>query len=327
MEKLTDSHGRKLTYLRISITDRCNFRCRYCMPPEGIKWIPHDRIMSFEDIEFLVSALLPMGIRKVRFTGGEPFVRRGFVPFLKDIRELHNKLEVTVTTNGTMLKPYTEDLQSSGVSGINISLDTLDREKFRFVTRSDGYDDVINGIRTLAEETSIPLKINTVLIRKFNDMEVESLIRFARKNRAVIRFIEFMPLDEEVWTKESFISSDEIFENMPGGPGQWMASTQASNNASGGPAKYYKNRETGQKIGIIAAVTNHFCNSCNRLRVTATGQLRTCLFAKEGVELLPALRRRDEHGLQKLIREAAFLKPESWTILDNSERHMSQIGG
>jgi len=327
MDKLMDKYGRVLTYLRISVTDRCNLRCRYCMPPEGVQWIPHEKIMTFEDIDFLASSLMPMGIKKIRFTGGEPFVRKGFVDFLRQIKENHPDLRIAATTNGSMLSQYSRALEDIGISGINVSLDTLDPEKFRFITRTDAYDDVIKGIRVFAETTEIPLKINTVLISGFNDDEIESLIRFAGEHRAVIRFIEFMPLDNDVWAENRFIQADDIFQKLPGGTETWRALPPDSAHNHDGPATYYQNRVTGQRIGVIAAVSHHFCEKCNRLRITATGEMRACLFANQGTDLLPLIRSRDIEALQRTIREAAFLKPKSWTVLENSERHMSQIGG
>jgi len=327
MDKLIDQYGRMLSYLRISITDRCNFRCRYCMPAEGVRWIPHEKIMTFEDIEFLVGAMMPLGVRKVRFTGGEPFVRKGFVGFLKGIGSRHKTLKTAVTTNGSMLAQTAKDLVESGVSGVNVSLDTLDRDKFRFITRTDTFDDVMEGIKVFAETTTIPLKINTVLINGFNDGETENLIRFAREHRAVLRFIEFMPLDGDVWAEDRFIPAATIFRNLPGGAGVWRELPGGSGHDHDGPATYYQNRDTGQRIGVIAAVSHHFCDRCNRLRITATGEMRTCLFSSEGTNLLPLIRERDTEKLQKTILEAAFRKPKNWTAMENTVRHMSQIGG
>ncbi len=297
------------------------------MPSEGVPWIPHEKIMTFEDIEFLAASLIPMGIRKVRFTGGEPFVRKGLVDFLKDIGKRHEDLRIAVTTNGSMLAQFSEDLKQSGISGINVSLDTLDREKFRFITRTDAFADVMEGIRVFSETTKIPLKINTVLINGFNDGEIENLIRYAREHRAVLRFIEFMPLDGDVWAEDRFISADKIFEKLPGGPQAWRTLPASSAHNHDGPATYYRNRDTGQRIGVIAAVSHHFCDRCNRLRITATGEMRTCLFSNEGTPLLSFIRERDTEALQKTIMEAAFRKPKSWTIIGNTEHHMSQIGG
>lgn len=327
MDKLIDQYGRVLSYLRISVTDRCNFRCRYCMPAEGVPWIPHEKIMTFEDIEFLAASLMPMGIRKIRFTGGEPFVRKGFVRFLKDIKSRHKDLRITVTTNGSMLARFSADLRESGISGINVSLDTLDSGKFRFITRTDAFEEVMEGIKGFSETTTIPLKINTVLIKGFNDDEVKDLLRFAQEHRAVLRFIEFMPLDGDVWAENRFISADTIFEKLPGGPKVWVELPAHSAHNYDGPATYYRNRNTGQRIGVIAAVSHHFCDRCNRLRITATGEMRTCLFSAEGTPLLPLLRERDSEALQRAIKEAAFKKPKSWTATGNTERHMSQIGG
>lgn len=327
MEKLIDQYGRMLSYLRISVTDRCNFRCRYCMPAEGVPWIPHENIMTFEDIDFLAAAIMPLGVRKVRFTGGEPFVRKGFVDFLKDIGSRRKNLRVTVTTNGSLLGQFAEDLAESGIAGINVSLDTLDRDKFRFITRTDFFDDVMEGIKVFSETTTIPLKINTVLINGFNDGETKDLIRFARENRAVLRFIEFMPLDGDVWAEDRFIPAETIFGNLPGGSRAWREIPGGSAHNHDGPATYYRNRETGQRIGVIAAVSHHFCDRCNRLRITATGEMRTCLFSSEGAELLPLIRERDTVKLQRTILEAAFQKPKSWTATGNTTRRMSQIGG
>ncbi|MGC9371862.1 MAG: GTP 3',8-cyclase MoaA [Thermovirgaceae bacterium] len=327
MDKLIDQYGRMLSYLRISVTDRCNLRCRYCMPAEGVPWIPHEKIMTFEDIEFLAAAMMPLGVRKVRFTGGEPFVRKGFLEFLKGMGRRRNKLRIAVTTNGSMLAQFSKDLAESGISGVNVSLDTLDRDKFRFITRTAAFDDVMKGIKVFAETTKIPLKINTVLINGFNDEETENLIRFAREHRAVLRFIEFMPLDGDVWAEDRFIPAETIFRNLPGGSQAWREIPGDSAHNPDGPATYYRNRDTGQRVGVIAAVSHHFCDRCNRLRVTATGEMRTCLFSGEGTNLLSLIRERNTEKLQKTILEAAFRKPKSWTALGKTTRHMSQIGG
>ena len=236
MVLLKDSFGRRLNYIRISITDRCNLRCIYCMPPEGVERIPHDSILSYEEIVFLVGILQDLGIEKVRFTGGEPLVRKGFFPFLETLQKSVQGIRTVLTTNGTLLAHFIDELSVSGISGVNVSLDTLDDTLFRTITRIGQLQDVKEGIRVLAHRTEIPIKINTVLMKGINDEEIGSMIDFARQNRAVIRLIEFMPLDDSVWKEDLFIPASDIFRRLPE-PGKWEQ-IDNSDDHSAGTAQY-----------------------------------------------------------------------------------------
>lgn len=324
---MNDSYGRELNYLRVSVTDRCNFRCLYCMPEEGVHFIPHENIVTYEDIDFLLGVLIPMGIRKVRFTGGEPLVRRGFLGFLKDLKRNRPQLKIALTTNGSLVRLFAEELGAVGLSGLNVSLDTIDKEKFKTVTRTDEFENVMEGIDIIGKKLNIPLKINTVAIKGFNDDEIENLIDFAREKNAVIRFIEFMPLDCSVWSKDNFLSADDILACLPGGAGTWENEDVSASHGTDGPAVYYRNVHTNQRVGIIAAVSSHFCDKCNRLRVTANGELRTCLFAEKGQDILPLLRARNEEALREAVISSVRMKPKGWQFLPETQKHMWQIGG
>jgi cyclic pyranopterin phosphate synthase len=328
--EITDRFDRKLNYARISVTDRCNYRCRYCMPEDGVRWVPHDCIMTFEDIFFLIRVLRDLGVGKVRFTGGEPLVRRGMLSFLSNICAAFPELRVALTTNGSTLLRCASKLVQTGLSSINISLDTLCPEKFARMTRGASLRDVLEGLGALLDagalDAGMNVKINTVLLRGFNDGEAEELINFARRSGIVLRFIEFMPLDRSLWSEESFVPFHEVLNALPNASA-WRPEPSGT-PAFAGPARYYFNAATGQRIGVITAVSRHFCASCNRLRVTSTGELRTCLFSNGQVSIFDTLRARDEAVLRERLFEAAALKPESGMIPDRSERcRMSAIGG
>ncbi|MGB4366766.1 MAG: GTP 3',8-cyclase MoaA [Acetomicrobium sp.] len=321
--KLVDKLGRKLTYVRISVTDRCNFRCQYCMPPEGVEWIPHEMIMRYEDIHSLIRILTELGIKKVRLTGGEPFVRKDISKFLRTLRLSFPELVLAITTNASLLSKFIDEIKDLKIN-LNVSLDTLDSEKFKYMTRTGNLDDVIKGI-TEWSKLNLPLKINTVLIKGFNEDEIKALADFARKRGAVLRFIEFMPVDQNLWTQDSFIPASSIKELLFSS-GDWKEVGERPSDTDG-PAKYYVNLETGQRIGVISAVSHHFCETCNRLRITATGELRNCLFATKGIDLLSPLRAGDLEEVKRRILLASWEKPANWKKLVRGNRHMSQIGG
>ena len=315
---------RILTYVRISITDRCNFRCQYCMPESGVPHLDHRRIMTYEDIIFLCETLVSLGVRRVRLTGGEPFVRRGFVPFLGELRGRLPQLSVAITTNGSLVEPFASELGKLDLDGVSVSLDSLDEGDFRDITRCGRLSDVLAGIRAL-RRYSDKVKLNTVLIKGFNDHQLGDLIDFARSEGVLLRLIEFMPLDSSVWSQDSFLSVDRMIERLPH-RGEWeLKGSSLSPNS--GPSVYYVNRETGQRLGFIPAVSHHFCHSCNRLRITPDGEVRPCLFSSEGETLLPALRNRDGEELVRLLLSSALKKPNCWTDLAVGENHMSRIGG
>ncbi|HQO83568.1 MAG TPA: GTP 3',8-cyclase MoaA [Synergistales bacterium] len=325
MGVLKDRFGRQINYIRISVTDRCNYRCLYCMPEEGLEWIPHERIMTYEEILFLARILKDLGVQKIRLTGGEPLVRKGFFSFLGSLRGFVPGIRTVLTTNGSLIPQYIDEIARPGLSGVNVSLDTLDEGLFRFMTRNGNLGDVIDGIRLLTERTDIPLKINTVLMKGINDGEVEALLDFAGSHGAVLRLIEFMPLDDSVWSKDRFIPASEILQRLPG-PAMWERMDNSSDHSSG-PARYFRNVSTGQRIGVIEAVSHHFCQSCNRLRVSATGVMRPCLFSEKGIDLRPALLSGDAAAVEALVFQAVNSKPESYCHADTGATHMSRIGG
>nr|WP_321502868.1 GTP 3',8-cyclase MoaA [uncultured Dethiosulfovibrio sp.] len=316
--------GRILTYVRISVTDRCNFRCRYCMPESGVPQLDHSRIMTYEDMLFLCETLVSLGVRRVRLTGGEPFVRKGFVPFLGELRARLPQLSVAITTNGSLVEPFADELGKLQLDGISVSLDSLDEADFRDITRCGSLSDVLSGIRAL-RKYSDKVKLNTVLIKGFNDHQLGDLIDFARSERVLLRFIEFMPLDSSVWFQDSFMSVDHMIDRISDGGGWTREGPSLSPDS--GPSVYYRNDRTGQRVGFIAAVSHHFCHSCNRLRITSDGEVRPCLFSSEGENLLPALRNRDREELVRSILLGALRKPDCWTDLAVGENHMSRIGG
>lgn len=324
MAELRDRYGRLLKYVRISVTDRCNFRCSYCMPEEGVECMSHSDIMRYEEIDFLCGALWELGVRKFRFTGGEPLVRRDFVPFLKSLKENYPGMKLALTTNASLLEPHAKALSEVGLHSLNISLDTLDPEKFSCITRIGKLDDVLKGIRAAISHGIENIKLNVVLINGFNDGEINGLLEFAESNGLLLRLIEFMPIENGIWNKDCFVDSDEIFKRLPA-KGRWLP--EPSKEPEDGPAKYYRNEATGERIGIIAAVSHHFCADCNRLRVSASGGLRLCLFSAEEIPLRDLILKKDLEGLKKLIAESVLKKPGGWESINNGEVKMSGIGG
>ncbi|MCL1941556.1 MAG: GTP 3',8-cyclase MoaA [Synergistaceae bacterium] len=327
LKKLVDRHGRNIDYARISLTDRCNYRCVYCMPEGGVEWISHSQIISYEEILFLTGWMYGAGIRKVRFTGGEPLVRKGLASFLRGINEAVPDMKIALTTNGSLLAKHADEIRKLKLAGINISLDTLDSGKFAEITRGGALSDVLEGIDAV-RNFGVPIKMNAVLIRGFNDGEVADMLDYASDRGIVLRLIEFMPLDNDVWAKDRFISSTEVIEKLSKF-GVWApAAPKNENSLPLGPAKYYANSSTGQRIGIISAVTSHYCESCNRLRINSSGMLRPCLFSNFSLDLRPALISKDADELFRIFSSALEMKPKVGVKygLDES-RHMVQIGG
>lgn len=321
--ELVDGFGRRLNYVRISVTDRCNFRCTYCMPEEGVACLSHRDILRYEDIAFLCKAFADLGVGKFRFTGGEPLVRKGLVPFLQEFHREMPHIKTALTTNGSLLEEYAGELSRAGLHSLNISLDTLDPEKFRQITRIGDIGRVLAGIDAARRAGLKNIKLNAVLIRGFNDGEVERLLEFAEEHGLLLRLIEFMPLEDDVWTKDAFISGEEILSMLPGG--RWIKENGGSKED--GPAQYFVNEATGRRIGVIDAVSNHFCKNCNRLRVSAEGGLRTCLFSENETPLKDIIERRDADGLRAALLAAARAKPRCWSDVKTGTLHMSGIGG
>jgi len=323
MAELIDSYGRKLDYARISVTDRCNFRCTYCMPPEGVKCMTHSEILRYEDINFLCGVLADFGINKVRFTGGEPLVRLGMTSFLKELKQTMPAIKIALTTNGSLLAENAVSLYESGIDSLNISLDTLDPEKFSHITRGGNLQSVINGIDSIINSDIKNIKLNTLVIKGFNDGDIDKILNFAESRKIVLRLIEFMPLEDRLWSDNSFVSGMDVLKHMPDGEAWHLCEGKYGY----GPADYYKNDKSGHIIGIITAVSRHFCQNCSRIRISSSGAMRTCLFSPVETQLREMIRSRNAEKLKEMVLECVKDKPLSWNDVRNGHNHMSSIGG
>jgi cyclic pyranopterin phosphate synthase len=318
------------TDLRVSLTDRCNLRCSYCMPAEGLDWMPHDEVLTDDEVVRLIEiGVRRLGIREVRFTGGEPLVRRGLVDIVRRTRDLDDGLELSVTTNALGLERNAEALAQAGLNRVNISLDTLDPERFRTITRRDRLDDVLRGAKAAHNAGLTPVKINAVLLRGVNDDDACGLLHWAIDHEYELRFIEQMPLDaQHDWHRDQMVTADEIFAKLE----REFTLTPAKEPRGSAPAELFLVDGGPQTVAVIASVTRPFCGDCDRVRLTADGQVRNCLFAREESDLRAAMRAGatdDEladrwlaamatklpgHG----INDPSFLQPD---------RPMSAIGG
>lgn len=327
---MVDSHGREINYLRISVTDRCNLRCRYCMPEEGIdQKLKHTNILSLEDVARLVKIATEVGIRKVRITGGEPLVRKNITKLIEYIANLELIDDIALTTNGMLFNDMAKDLKMAGLNRVNFSLDSLVPDKYNYITRNGNVRNVIKSIFTALELDMQPVKINTVVIKGFNDTEILSLAKLAYDYPIHVRFIEFMPVGNLLyWDKERLMKSAEVREVV----GKEYNLTPPSYIQGNGPAKYF-NIEGGQgSIGFISPMSNHFCHECNRIRMTADGRLRGCLYDQKEVDLRESIENgADDHQLKSLFLKAINSKPRKhhmdagWG--SHNERKMYQIGG
>ena len=327
---MNDSFGRNIDYLRISVTDRCNLRCLYCMPAAGISRMKHSDILSYEEIERIVRAAVECGVKKIRLTGGEPLVRPGIVELVRMLSCIEGIDEVSITTNAILLEELAEPLADAGLKRVNISLDTLNPERYRHITRTGDIERVFSGIDAAERAGFGPLKINTVAIRGFNDDEIISLSEWALQNDLHLRFIEFMPTHENSFHhNDSYLSADIIREQLF----MQFADLKPCPVTGNGPAVSWHLEDKPGSVGIIEAVSHSFCSSCNRLRLTADGKLKPCLFSNKEVDLLDILRgdaRELKTGLQRLIYQAVEMKPEShrdFKHVDDGSRCMNEIGG
>ncbi|MEM9038773.1 MAG: GTP 3',8-cyclase MoaA [Actinomycetota bacterium] len=329
---LVDSFGRVIEDLRISVTDRCNFRCTYCMPEEGMKWLDRSHVMSFEEIEHLARIFVERyGVRGIRLTGGEPTVRAQLPTLVRKLARLgndHGPIDLAMTTNGATMRLVAQTLRDAGLKRVNISLDTLDREKFFRMTRRDELQRVLDGIDAAKEAGFDPVKINAVVERGVNDDEIVDLARFGRDEGVEMRFIEFMPLDAEGhWVNEKVVGQDEIVEKIHAVfPVEQMPARGAA------PADRFRYLDGGGTVGVIPTVTKPFCGDCDRVRLTAEGDFRTCLFATDETRLLDALRNGEgDDQIAARIEKAVAAKWAGHRINQVSftrpAKSMSQIGG
>lgn len=305
--ELRDSHGRIIDYIRISLTDRCNFRCVYCMPEEGEEYIPHAEILSYEELLRLCSLTAGLGIRKYKITGGEPFCRKGAVSFMRGLKDIPGVDEVTVTSNGVLLGGYLDELAAIGVKGINVSLDSLERESFNRMTRSDTPVEHILAALARAKAMGMRVKINTVPIRKHNDVHLVPLARYALEQGYHIRFIEFMPVGQGQGLEG--VPLPEVKTMMEAAFGPMVPVARRMGN---GPAVCFHTAEGRASIGYIAALSDKFCHSCNRIRLTSSGFLKTCLHHNVGIDLKPLLRSgASDAELTEAIVRAVDRKPKA----------------
>ncbi|NLN86052.1 MAG: GTP 3',8-cyclase MoaA [Syntrophomonadaceae bacterium] len=326
---MVDRHGRNINYLRISITDRCNLRCRYCMPSAGVEKLPHVDILSLEEIARLVRIAAGAGIRKVRLTGGEPLVRKNVTRLIQYIKEIPEIDDISLTTNGILFSAMAEELKAAGLDRVNFSLDSLVPEKFEYITRVGNLDLVKNAIDRALSLDLHPVKINTVLIRGFNDNEIMDFADLAYKLPLHVRFIEFMPIgDLKYWNRDNIITSRET-KNMIARRYQLAGAKKIRGS---GPARYHK-LEGGQgSVGFISPMSNHFCAECNRIRMTAEGSLRGCLYDKREVDLRQAMHHgASDEQLGQIFMETIKHKPDKHNMNNGwgaaNHRKMYQIGG
>ncbi len=321
-----DQHGRIINYLRLSITDRCNFRCRYCMPEAGIEKQTHQQILRYEDLLRIARVATSLGIDRIRVTGGEPLVRRGVVAFLKQLSELPGVQDLALTTNGLLLGEMAKSLFEAGVKRVNVSLDSLNDQSFSDITRGGSLQQVLDGIETAAA-VGLQIKLNMVVMRGLNDHEINDFARLSLGRPWSVRFIEYMPTIQEPDWQKRLLSGDEVLAQIR----QEFNLTSLESSGQCGPSRPFKISGAIGTIGIITPMSNHFCSACNRLRITSDGLAKSCLLSAEAVDLKPYLQRSDDRDLQQRIEKIIFAKPSRHTINEAGAAHkpftMSSIGG
>jgi cyclic pyranopterin phosphate synthase len=328
-EPLYDAHGRRIGDLRVSVTDRCNFRCQYCMPAEGLPWLQRDQVLTFEEIVRLVRVFASMGVADLRLTGGEPLVRQEFPSLVAMLAEIDELDDIAITTNGYLLERDAAALVAAGAKRFNVSLDALSRDRFFQITRRDSLPRVLDGLRALARHPEAhPIKVNCVAMRGFTEDEVIPFAEFARAEPYQVRFIEFMPLDaDRAWKAEDVLSGDEIRAMINA-----VYPLEALEREPHATAKVYRFADGKGEIGFINPVSEPFCSDCNRIRLTAEGELRTCLFSQHETDLREPMRAgASDYELEQLVRDAVWRKELKHRVGDPGfrppPRTMSAIGG
>ncbi len=324
--RLSDNFGRKINYLRLSITDRCNMRCVYCMPADGIDKLGHAEILSYEQFLLIAEAAVSLGIEKIRVTGGEPLVRNGIISFLEQLANISGLKQLVLTTNGVLLPEMAQALKDVGVQRLNISLDSLQPAMFSQLTRRDLLPQVLAGIAA-AEKVGLSYKINVVVMRGFNDNEILDFAGLTKDHDCTVRFIEYMPtLKEEDW-RSLVVSSKDVLQILH----DHYCLHPVDRGALAGPAEEFAIDGAVGQIGVIAPLSGHFCQDCNRIRITASGQVRTCLFSDHGFDLKPLLLPGNVDNVARELQRLVHDKPACHTLNSNTAGYspfsMAQIGG
>lgn len=327
--RLEDRFRRRINYLRVSVTDRCNLRCTYCMPEEGVVPLGHEAILSYEEILRVARIALGLGIEKIRITGGEPLVRRGILAFIEKMAALPGLQDLSLTTNGLLLASMAQQLRQAGLRRVNVSLDTLRPEVFRRITRFDGLERVLDGLRAAQGAALSPIKVNVVAMRGVNDEEVVDFAAFAQETGYEVRFIEFMPSRADAWEQTTVLTAAEILQILS----DHFRLVPVVADGPAGPSRTFA-LPGGGRVGVISPMSDHFCGTCNRLRLTAEGRLRSCLFSSRETDLRSLLRTgADDDALAGLIRGAVEGKPERHGLGEDVTEDrgcgfaMSRVGG
>lgn len=324
---LIDNYGRRINYLRLSVTDRCNLRCSYCMPEDGVEMLAHSQVLSYEDLLRISAEAVAAGIEKIRVTGGEPLVRKGIVEFLGRLSALPGLKELVLTTNGVLLEEMAQGLRDAGVQRLNISLDSLKSETFASVTRGGDLTRVLRGLDAAEAAGFPPHKINVVVMRGVNDDEILDFAELSMKRPYAVRFIEYMPTCGDAQWQDLCVPGDEIRARIA----ERYEIEESGSNERSGPSKNFKVKGALGSLGVITAMTGHFCDGCNRLRVTASGIAKGCLFSGEGVDLRPVLATGDDVLLRQEIRRIVEAKPGRHQVTDEGAEAapfaMSRVGG
>jgi cyclic pyranopterin phosphate synthase len=328
-EPLIDGHGRDIGDVRISVTDRCNFRCQYCMPAEGLPWLERSALLSYEEIERLVRILSAMGVHDVRLTGGEPLVRKDLWKLVERLSAIEDVHDLSLTTNGYLLERQVDDLVRAGLRRVNVSLDALAADRFFQLTRRDALADVLAGLAAAERHPQLrPIKVNVVAIRGFTEDEVLAFADFARRNPYEVRFIEFMPLDaDRAWTREQVLPNAEVRAIV-----EQRYELEPVGRERSGTSRRWRFADGAGELGFISPVSEPFCGDCNRIRITAEGELRTCLFSMTETDLRGPLRDgASDAEIEQVVRDAVWRKELKHHVNDagfvQPARTMSRIGG
>lgn len=326
---MRDQQGRRIDYLRISVTDKCNLRCTYCMPVGGLRWIDRTDFLSYEEIAAIVAQMAALGLRRVRITGGEPLVRRDLPDLIRLLADIPGIDDIALSTNAVLLPEFAADLRDAGVSRVNISLDTLRRERFESIARRPPrfFDATLEGIAAAESAGFRPLKINTVMLRGLNDDELDDFAAITRERPWHVRFIELMPTGENLHLTSNFLPAEDVMQRLASVGGLRPVSGPFGN----GPARYFQYAGAPGSIGVITPLSHNYCNLCNRMRLTADGKLRTCLFGEHAIDLRAPLRRNGD--VRAAVMKALEEKPDRHFLQLGSARGsgglaaLSQVGG